>query len=118
MASNQKMAAGRLDQRLQFSKRVALDDGAGNTEGAFVPQFEMAARRLVLRGGETVMSGRLQNVQKVILTIRNCNQARAITAGWKAQDLRSGVEYAIHEDPQISEDRGFLEFLAESGVAV
>ncbi|TIN10388.1 head-tail adaptor protein [Mesorhizobium sp.] len=113
----QKMAAGRLDQRLQFFVRVAQEDGSGNFEGAFVPQFEMAANRKVLRGGETVMAGRLQNVQKVIVTVRNCENARRITAGWKAQDARSGVEYAIHEDPQLSDDRLWLEMLCQSGVA-
>jgi head-tail adaptor len=114
----QKMAAGRLDQRFQFSVRVEQEDGAGNFEGVFVPQFEMAASCKFLRGGETVMASRLQNVQKVILTIRNCTQSRLITAGWKARDIRSGVEYAIHEDPQVSDDRGFLEMLCQSGVAV
>lgn len=115
--ATQKMAAGRLDQRFQFSVRVEQEDGAGNFEGVFVPQFEMAANRHFLRGGETVMAGRLQNVQKVIMTVRNCANTRRITAGWKATDVRSGVEYAIHEDPQLSDDRLWLEMLCESGVA-
>lgn len=114
----QKMAAGRLDQRFQFSERVEQEDGAGNFEGAFVPQFEMAANRKFLRGGETVMAGRLQNVQKVIICVRNCTQARLITAGWMAKDMRTGIEYAIHEDPQLSDDRQWLEMLCQSGVAV
>ncbi|RWP19258.1 MAG: head-tail adaptor protein [Mesorhizobium sp.] len=116
--ATQRMAAGRLDQRLQFLVRVEQEDGSGNFEGAFVPQFEMAANRKILRGSETIMAGRLQNVQNVILTVRNCENARRITAGWKAQDIRSGAEYAIHEDPQLSDDRLWLEFLAQSGVAV
>lgn len=116
--ATQRMAAGRLDQRFQFSERVAQEDGSGNFEGAFVPQFEMAANRKVLRGSETVLASRLQNVQKVILCVRNCANGRRINAGWKARDMRSGVEYAIHEDPQLSDDRLWIEMLCSSGGAV
>ena len=110
--------AGSLDRRLQFSERVDVDDGFGNTVGAFVSQFTDAANIKFLRGGESVMAARLTAKGPVIVTVRNSTQARRIAPEWQAQDTRDGTIYNIREQPRESDNRGYVEFLAESGVAV
>lgn len=112
------VGAGKLDRRLQFSERVEVDDGYGNTVGAFVPQFSDAANIKFLKGGESVMAARLTANGPVIVTVRNSTQTRRIAPQWQAQDTRTGVVYNIRERPRESDDRSTLEFLAESGVAV
>jgi len=111
------MGAGRLDRRFAFFRRVEQTDGAGNTVSDWVLQFSQAGNRKVLRGGEGVMAARLESRQPVILTIRASVQARLIGNDWRAVD-RDGTIYNIRENPKESDDRGMLEFLAESGVAV
>ncbi|TIN83103.1 head-tail adaptor protein [Mesorhizobium sp.] len=111
--------AGRLDRRLQFQVRVEMDDGHGNTVSDFYPQFTMAASRVFLksRNSETVMAARLTAKALATVTVRNCTAARQITADWRAIDTRDGTVWNIREEPQQSSDRGYLEFLCESGVA-
>lgn len=112
------MAAGNLTRRLQFSKRREIDDGFGNTVAEYVPQFEASAHIKYLRGGESVMASRLESRGPVIVTIRNHAQARTITNDWRAVDVRNNRVYAVKELPRESDNRGYLEFLAESGIAV
>lgn len=111
------VGAGKLDRRLQFERRVETDDGYGNVVGSWVPEFTVAAHRKWLRGGESVMAARLESKQPVILTIRNSVQARTIGNDWRATDTRDSRVYNIREIPKESETRGYLEMLAESGVA-
>ena len=116
------MHAGRLDRRLQFAERREVDDGMGNTVAEYVPQYECAANIKRLRGGESVLAARLEAKQPVVVTVRACTAARAITHDWRATDLRDGTIYAVKENPRYPtdksgrEDRGHLEFLAMSGV--
>lgn len=111
--------AGKLDRRLSFYARVEQSDGAGNTAAPFwVFQFEVAAGRAFLKGGESVLAARLESRQPVVLTIRNSTQARQITNDWRAVDTRDGRNYNIRENPKETDDRAYLEFLCESGVAV
>lgn len=110
------MEAGRLDRRLQFQRRQDKENGAGGFVDEWVAQFECAAGRKWLRGGETVIAARLESRQPVILTIRNSAATRQINNDWRAVDLRDGRIYNIRENPKESDDRATLEFLAESGV--
>lgn len=110
--------AGRLDRRYSFYKRVEVADGAGNFEGGWQLQFEMAGNRKYLRGGEAVMASRLQAKSPVILTIRSCINSRLIKPDWRATDTRTGEEFNIREQPQESDNRGYMQMLAEAGVAV
>lgn len=112
------IGAGELDQRLAFERRDAKDDGYGNpVSGDWVLQFAAFAKIIRLRGGEGVLAARLEARAPVIITVRNAHDARQITHEWRARDERTGALYAIREQPRLSEDRGFLEFLAEGGVA-
>ena len=111
------VGAGKLDRRFSFYKRQEQDDGAGNTVSDWVLQFSQQGNRKWLRGGESVMAARLESRQPVILTVRASTQARAVNNDWRVVD-RDGTIYNVRENPKESDDRGFLEFLAESGVAV
>lgn len=113
------MEAGRLDRRLQFQVRVAFDDGHGNEVADWYPQFTVAAnRKYILRGaGEAVMAARLTAKTLAAVTVRRSTATRQITADWRAIDTRSGEVFNIREQPQESDDRGYLEFLCETGVA-
>ena len=111
------MEAGRLNKRLQFSMRMDREDGAGNTESVWIPQFECAAALKRLKGGESVMAARLEAKELVIVTVRRSMNTRQITHEWRAVDLRSGAVYMVKEEPRESDNRGFLDFLAMSGAA-
>lgn len=111
------MAAGRLDRRLHFERRVDVEDGYGNIVGEeWINQFTQAANIKFLRGGESVMASRLEAKGPVIVIIRNSTQAREITGDWRAVDARNSRVYAVKELPRESDSRGYLEMLAESGV--
>ncbi|NRP70607.1 hypothetical protein ILFOPFJJ_01488 [Ensifer psoraleae] len=111
------IGGGKLDRRLRFEKREGQEDQYGNTVSTWVLQFTEAAHRVWLRGGETVMAARLESRQPVIITIRNSARARTVTADWRAVDTRDGRVYNLRENPKESDNRGYLEMLAEGGVA-
>lgn len=110
------IGAGKLDRRLRFYKRQDVENGAGGFRADWVFQFEQAACRLFLRGGESVMAARMENRQPVVLTIRKSTQAKAITNDWQARDTRDGRVFNLRENPKESDDRSHYEMLAEAGV--
>jgi head-tail adaptor len=111
--------AGKLQHRLQFSVRSApVEDGFGNTiAGEFIPQFEAWCGLTFLKGSETVLASRLEGRSPVVITMRSSINARRITHEWRATNLKTGVVFEIKEQPRPTEDRAYLEMLAESGVA-
>lgn len=111
------VGAGKLDRRLRFDRPKQVSDGAGNFTDGWEEQFTVAANRKWLRGGESVLAARLEAKQPAIVTIRNSSSAREITADWRCVDVRAERVYAIRENPKESDNRGYLEFLVESGVA-
>lgn len=119
------MTAGRLTEHYAFQSRQTEDDGAGNEEGEWITRFTDRAGRLFLRGGEGVIAARLESRQPVVIRVRNSRRSREITADWRVVDIRAGndeygqprVVFNIRETPKETDDRLFLEFLAEAGVA-
>jgi head-tail adaptor len=111
--------AGRLDRRFQFQVRVNVDDGHGNTVADWFPQFTVAGnRKYILRGaGEAVIAARLTAKTLATVIVRRSLATQQITADWRAIDTRSGEVFNIREQPQESDDRGYLSFLCETGVA-
>ena len=108
--------AGRLNERVSLSRRVEQIDEYGNTVNDWQVQFQTAAGYVHLKGGETVMASRLANKHPVVVRIRTSTAARQVTAEWKLTDVRTGVEYAIHDITPV--DRDYLDLLCESGVAI
>lgn len=110
-----------LSERFRFDRRrdTATDsppgDEFGNYDGAWLEQFNLAAKLHFLRGGEAVMESRLKGHQPAILTIRASNQSRLITTDWRAVNVRTGDQYnirSISPDP----DRASIDLLIERGV--
>lgn len=109
-------AAGRLRERLTFQSRAEVADGYGNHEGAWVDRFTAAGRVLPLRGGEAVLGARLGGLQPVVITIRACAAAQAVTAAWRAVDARTGAVYALTSPAaDMEESRQYLTIAATAG---
>jgi head-tail adaptor len=109
--------AGKLSDRFVFDRRFDDSDGAGNMQTSWVQSHGPCATGVIdLKGGEAVLSSRLQGVKPVILTIRDCVSARAITTDWRARDVRGGCAYNIR-DIMPPRRKGFIDLLCESGVA-
>lgn len=109
--------AGQLNERIAFESRgAATGPDDGNTQGEFAERFCLHARRQNLRGTEAVMASRLEGRQPVIFTVRASSLSCQITTDWQARDARTGAIYAI-KGVTRTPDRGWIEVLAESGVA-
>ncbi|MBN8974556.1 MAG: head-tail adaptor protein [Rhizobiales bacterium] len=108
--------AARLYERVHCQKRVAHDDGYGNTVGEFETQFTVRAGYHHLRGGEAVIASRLENRHPVLITVRSSSQTRLIDSNWRLVDARIGTEWAIR-DVTAETDRRNITLLCEGGVA-
>lgn len=111
-----RRGAGALNERVGFAKRDSATDGLGGVSGAFTEQFSRAAGVTHLRGGEGVLAARLEGQHTVVIRVRSCSLTRAVTPEWQIEDKRTGMVYAIR-DVTPTDDRAYLDFLAQSGVA-
>lgn len=112
-----QISAGDLYYRVAFDKRAEVDDGYGNTVSDWREQFQCRAAFRHLRGGESVMAGRLQGKHVQVITVRASSQTREITTDWRVRDVRTGEAFNIR-DVTHETDRAFISFLCEKGVAV
>lgn len=112
-----KISAPSLYYKVHCQKRVALDDGMGNTVGDFATEFSVRAAFTHLRtGGETVMASRLENKHPMIVTLRSSTQTRQINADWQLVDARDNSVWAVR-DVTPETDRQWISLLCERGVA-
>lgn len=115
-----KPSAGDLYESVSFEKReVGNPDSPadyGNTETTWRCQYSCRAAYQHLRGGETVLAGRLQGRHPQIIRVRASSETREVTTDWRIVDSRSGSVFNIR-DVTPTLDRRFIEFLVESGVA-
>jgi hypothetical protein len=118
-------SVGDLYHRYAFDQREQVDDGAGNTVGKWIERFDRRAGVINLRGGEAVMAARLQGKHSQIVFVRASDQVLQVSTEWRMRDVRTGafvdgkwtgVSYNIREITR-SNDRLWLDFLCESGVA-
>ena len=112
------MEPGDLHQSVAFDAPASADDGLGGTEIGWSEEFTARAHYRFLRGGETVQAARLDGRQPVVVTVRNCSDARMVTNNWRMRDVNTGKVYNVRADPVPSDDRIWMEILVESGVAV
>ncbi|MGU3495929.1 phage head closure protein [Xanthobacteraceae bacterium A53D] len=107
--------AGDLDCFLRFEQRegFAAPDRYGNTQGGFEERFSTWAAVTPMKGGEQTIAGRLAGTQPVVIQVRRSTRTRAITADWRAVDVRSGAVYSIKSPPvDMDGNRAFLDMLA------
>lgn len=112
--------AGDLTERVALDRRIEvnpdLPDDFGNTVSDWQEQFETSAGFIHLRGGESVMAGRLQGNSTLVIFVRASSQTRMITTEWRLRDVRTGIAYNISEASPTT-DRKWIDILAQSGVA-
>lgn len=107
--------AGDLSERLRFDARGAVNDGHGNeVAGDWQEQFTVWAGVAPMKGGEGVLSGRLEGRTPAIVTLRDSAAARGITPHWRAVDRR-GVIWNVREWPRAAARAGYLDLLVERG---
>ena len=106
--------AGSLRERVAFQARSVEDDGYGNTvTGDFANVFTAAASYTYLRGGESVMAARLSSKQPIVVRVRTCAAARAVTTDYRIKDTRTNIVMNIRTiAPTVD---GFIDFLTEAG---
>lgn len=108
--------AGDLYERIGFSSQGTASDGAGGTTTVFAEQFTRRAAYIHLRGGEAVLAARLEGRHTQIIRVWRDSQTRTVTTDWRIEDKRSGDLFNIR-DITPSDDRLWLDFLCEKGVA-
>lgn len=107
-----RQSASRLTKRARFLKPDQRPDPDGNIIQGYIEQFSVAANVQPLRGGEEIMQARMQSKAPAIITVRASSQSRQITSEWRIRI--DGREYDVKEDPRESQNRAFLEMLAEA----
>ena len=110
------MEANDLTQRVALDARADADDGMGNTRSDWVEQFQCRAAYRHLRGGETVLAGRLEGRHVQVIWVRASSETRQVTTDWRVRDVRSGQKFNIR-DVTHENDRQWISLLVESGVA-
>lgn len=113
--------AGTLIERLAFCKPDT--NGPGQTDkfgnhitGGWIEVFRCRGAFTHLRGGESVMQGRLQGKHSQVVRVRAAAQTREVEASWSIVDRATGDRMNIR-DITVTTDRRWIEFLCESGVA-
>nr|WP_176024663.1 head-tail adaptor protein [Brucella pseudintermedia] len=119
-----RAGAGSLNCRLTFQRREQISDEWGGTRGEWVDQFTVPGRLEPRYGSnaESIMAARMQSMQPYNLTIRSSEQARQITASWRAYDARAGLTdgkpnrvFGIKTVVNPDERNAYLEMLVVEG---
>lgn len=105
------MQAGKLTHRAAFAAPFEARDEDGQLVQRHDAQFTVWCGVRWLRGGESVMQARMQSRSPAILTVRKTPDTDRITSEWRV--LVDGRDFDVKEDPRPSDDRGYLEMLAE-----
>ena len=112
--------AGKLRERVILATRTEVNPDApfdyGNTVSVWQDRGEVWAQYTHLRGGETVLAGRLQGRHTQIIRLRSSAVSRQVAADWRVTDARTGTEYAVR-DVTIDPGGAFVDLLCERGVA-
>lgn len=112
------MTAGDLREVVELQVLVPGEaDEYGNVlPDTWTTMVTTPARIRILKGGETVIAGRLAGTQTAVITVRHQPAMAAVTAAYRARNARSGAIYNIRS--VTPDERGtFVDLLGESGVA-
>lgn len=110
-----KRSSSDLYHRVAFEERAEIDRGDGVKAGGWVSRFSVRAGFVHLRGGESVMTGRLAGQHAQIIFVRTSMQTLDVTTEWRIRDERTGTFFNIR-DITPGDDRLWLDFLVQSGV--
>lgn len=112
------MKTKNLKYRLRFEKRAL--DANGDPLGAWQSAFVQWAEIDYKRGSESAMTNRLIGKQPVTIEIRDTCESRAVTDRFRAVVVSSGMRKGEVFNVRAvapSRDPGFINIVAESGVA-
>ncbi|ASY68897.1 phage head closure protein [Sinorhizobium fredii] len=113
-------SAGSLYYKIGLQARVEGNPDSpvdyGNTVSEWQEQFETRAEFIHLRGGETVLAGRLEGRHTQVIRLRSSTASRTITTDWRVVDKRSGDTFNIR-DIEHETNRQFISLTCEKGVA-
>ena len=110
------MLQSKREERVFLQRPTVTADGLGGTETGWQDVFETRAHFRYLRGGETVLAGRLQGRLTIVATIPSHDAARQVTPDWRVRDARAGTIWNVRSVIP-SDDRALIELTCESGVA-
>lgn len=112
------MKTKKMKYRLRFEKRAL--DANGDPLGAWQSAFVQSAEIDYKRGSETAMTNRLIGKQPVTIEIRETPKSRLVTDAYRAvivgYGMRVGEVFNVRAVAP-SRDEGFINIVAESGVA-
>lgn len=108
--------SGDLHHLLSFQKQGTAVDSYGGTTSAWAAQFTCHGGFVHLRGGEGVQAARLEGRHVQVIRVRASTNTRSVTPEWRIADSRTGDVFNIR-DVEPGEDRQFIDFLCEKGVA-
>lgn len=102
------MGAGDLRDRVLFQARG--NDENGDPLGEFENQFTVWAQLIYQRGSETAVSNRLEGRLPVAVLIRDSEQARSITEGWRGKVMFGPRKDHLFNITSVgpAQERGFL----------
>lgn len=106
----------RFLDRVAFDAPIKTPDGGGGETRSWSEKFTCRASIKYLRGGESVMAGRLAGKQAVVVTVMASPIAKDIAPTWRMRDLKRGISYNVHVAIR-SDSQACIEVTAESGVA-
>lgn len=89
------VAAGDLREKVSFLKEVSTPDGGGGYTSEYVEQFTCRAAIKVLKASETVLAGRLQGTQTLVVTLRYQSALADVDGTWRLRNARTGNDYNI-----------------------
>ena len=119
--STDRLSAGKLTERVTLSRRLEINPDSpndyGNTVADWADQGTVSAQYVHLRGGETVLSGRLAGRHPQVIRVRASALTRQVATDWRITDTRTGTEFNVR-DVTLDPGRAFIDFLCESGVNV
>lgn len=105
---------GDLREVIELQNFVAIDDGYGGQIQEWETVITAPARIRTLTGGETVIAGRLQGTQTLVITVRHQPGMNDVSPAWRAVNGRTGTTYNIRS-VTIDERKAFVDMLVESG---
>ena len=122
-------SGGTLFHKIAWDCRIAGNPDSpqdfGNVVSDWQEQFQCRAGFIHLRGGESVLAGRLEGRHTQVIQVRSSSETRAITTEWRARDVNNGSWngsdwagpiYHVKDITPHEEDRAFLDILVTSGV--
>lgn len=88
-------AAGDLREKVDFLKEERTQDPTGGWVTEYVTQFAARAAVNVLKASETVLAGRLQGTQTLVVTLRYQTALADVDGTWRLRNARTGNDYNI-----------------------